>query len=341
MIIFLMNSEIELFQKNKKKSDKWVKLICGASNEDIVAIEDLCAIYSAAGVDYIDVAADPSIVQAARNGIKWAKEVFGASPGLMISISDGRDIHFRKAKFNPLKCPPNCPRPCENICPTFAIDYSGIKESKCYGCGRCINSCPLNLISEYEYNLSKNDLAQTLETIKPDAVEIHTEINRVDSFIKVARILKNSGIKLKKISVSCGLNKSKKNPKDLVKALWERYEILVEHNVPLIWQLDGKPMSGDLAPTTGKDTVKLWENIGSQLPPGLIQLAGGTNEKTHEFLKVNNFPDGIAFGSSARKIMQPLIECANKNNKKLHEYPEKMAVAIKKAQKLLKPWKLN
>ena len=90
--------------KTKKKKDKWIKLICGASNEDIVAIEDLCAIYSAAGVDYIDVAADQSIVEAARNGIKWAKEVCGASPGLMISISDGKDIHFRKAKFDPLKC---------------------------------------------------------------------------------------------------------------------------------------------------------------------------------------------------------------------------------------------
>ena len=71
-----MNSEIEIFEKNKKsKSDKWVKLICGASNEDVVAIEDLCAIYSAAGVDYIDVAAEESIVKAARNGIKWSKEV--------------------------------------------------------------------------------------------------------------------------------------------------------------------------------------------------------------------------------------------------------------------------
>ena len=39
-----MNSEIELFEKNKNGLDKWVKLICGASNEDIVAIEDLCAI---------------------------------------------------------------------------------------------------------------------------------------------------------------------------------------------------------------------------------------------------------------------------------------------------------
>ncbi len=336
-----MNSEINLVEKNKIGADKWVKLICGASNEDIVSIEDLCAIYSVAGVDYIDVAAEQSIVLAARAGITWAKEVCGASPGLMISISDGKDIHFRKAKFDPLKCPSNCSRPCEKICPTSAIDFSGVREKKCYGCGRCINSCPLNLISEYDYNLSNNDLPETLKKIKPDAVEIHTEINRIDSFIKVANLIKNSDIKLKKISVSCGLNQSQKKPIDLSKALWERYEILLEHNVPLVWQLDGRPMSGDIGATTGKDTVKLWKNIGSQLPPGLIQLAGGTNGKTHEFLELNNFPDGIAFGSYARKIIQPLIEYANQNNKKLYEYPEKMALAIKKAKNLLKPWKIS
>ncbi len=328
-------------KENKKEADKWVKLICGASNEDIVAIEELCAIYSVAGVDYIDVAADQSIVQAARNGIKWAEGVRGASPKLMISISDGKDIHFRKAKFDPLKCPANCPRPCEIICPTSAIDYTGVKKNKCYVFWRCIISCPINLISEYEYNLSNNDISHTLQTIKPDAVEIHTEINRIDSFVKLSDLIKNSEIKLKTISVSCGLNQSNKSPFDLSRALWDRYEILLEHNVPLIWQLDGRPMSGDLGPTTGKDAVKLWENISSQLPPGLTLLAGGTNGKTHEFLKMNNFPDGIAFGSYARKIMQPFIEYADKNNKKLYEYPEKMALAIKKAQNLLKPWKIS
>jgi hypothetical protein len=154
--------------------------------------------------------------------------------------------------------------------------------------------------------------------------------------------LKTSETKLENISISCGLNQSFKktqDPEDLLKALWERYEILNELNIPLIWQLDGRPMSGDLAPTTSRDSVKLFEKIGSDLPPGLVQLAGGTNEKTHGFLKSNNLPDGIAFGSAARKKMQPLIEFANKNNKRLYEYPERMALAIKKAQKFLEPWK--
>ena len=335
---------MNFLKKNKNNSDKWVKLICGASNEDVLAIEDLCAIYSAAGVDYIDVAAEQSIAKAARNGIKWSKKFFGTSPGLMISISDGKDIHFRKAKFDPSKCPPNCPRPCEKICPTNAIDNSGIKESKCYGCGRCIKSCPLNLISEYEYNLSKGNLLSTIEEIRPDAIEIHTEINHTDSFKEIVGILKNSDIQLKKISVSCGLNQSPnfpKEPSDFLQALWERYRILCELNIPLIWQLDGRPMSGDLAPSTGRDVVKLFERIGSHLPPGLIQLAGGTNSTTHKLLNANNFPDGIAFGSSARKIMQPFIEFANNNNKKLYEYPEKMSLAIAEARKLLYPWKRN
>jgi len=120
---------------------------------------------------------------------------------------------------------------------------------------------------------------------------------------------------------------------------WLDKEILKKFDIPLIWQLDGRPMSGDLAPTTSRDAVKLFEKIGSDLPPGLIQLAGGTNEKTHQFLESNNLPDGIAFGSAARKIMQPFIEFAHKNNKKLYEYPEKMALAIKKAKKFLEPWK--
>ena len=106
---------------SKNKKDKWIKLICGASNEDIVAIEDLCAIFTAAGVDYIDVAAEESIAHAAKKGIEWAEKIFKNSPGLMISISDGNDIHFRKAKFDPLKCPPNCLRPCERVCPLSLI----------------------------------------------------------------------------------------------------------------------------------------------------------------------------------------------------------------------------
>ena len=62
-------------------------------------------------------------------------------------------------------------------------------------------------------------------------------------------------------------------------------------------------------------------------------------KKLHELLNSNNLPDGIAFGRSARKIMQPHSDFYNKTNKRLYEYPELMALANKKAKKFLEPWK--
>ncbi len=328
-----------LTNQQKYENNKCVKLICGASNEDLASIEDLCAIYSAAGVDYIDIAADPSVADAARSGINWSMERFGNIPKLMVSISDGKDIHFRKATFNPSICPEDCPRPCEKICPTFAINHDGINKDKCYGCGRCINSCPLNLISEYEYRLSQNSLKDILQTIKPDAIEIHTAINRAESFKKVAKIIKNSRINLKSISVSCGLSQSNAETSDLIRTFWERYSILKEHGAQLIWQLDGRPMSGDLAASATKAAVKLWETMRNDLPPGLIQLAGGTNGNTYKLFKSNKLPDGIAFGGAARKLVQPIIEDSLRKNQKIYENPEKMHIAITKAKALMNPWK--
>ena len=101
-------------------SGRWVKLIAGASNQDLVAIEDLAAIYALAGVHCVDVAADGAVVAAARRGIAWARQRHGEAtdgalnwqePWLMVSLSDGEDPHFRKAWFDPLRCPPPAPGP--------------------------------------------------------------------------------------------------------------------------------------------------------------------------------------------------------------------------------------
>ena len=50
----------------------WVKLICGASNQDLATIGDLCALFAVAGVHCVDVAADLAVVRAAREGLDWA-----------------------------------------------------------------------------------------------------------------------------------------------------------------------------------------------------------------------------------------------------------------------------
>ncbi|MFM7437520.1 MAG: hypothetical protein ACKO2V_02805, partial [Snowella sp.] len=55
------------------RSGKWVKLICGASFQDLAAIRNLVLVYSLAGVDCVDVAADGAVITAAREGIFAAK----------------------------------------------------------------------------------------------------------------------------------------------------------------------------------------------------------------------------------------------------------------------------
>ena len=60
---------VKFFDYNQESKNKWIKLNCGASNEDIIAIENLSAVYTAAAIDYIDVAAEESIVNAAKKGI--------------------------------------------------------------------------------------------------------------------------------------------------------------------------------------------------------------------------------------------------------------------------------
>jgi len=50
----------------------WVKFICGASNQDLPLIRNLCYIYTLAGVDCIDISADLAVITIACDGINAA-----------------------------------------------------------------------------------------------------------------------------------------------------------------------------------------------------------------------------------------------------------------------------
>ncbi|KAJ4839575.1 hypothetical protein Tsubulata_036846 [Turnera subulata] len=76
----------------------WVKLICGASFEDVVDIRNLSLVYTLAGVDCIDCAADESVINAVSEGIEAARNILHfRRPWVMISVNDDQDLHFRKA----------------------------------------------------------------------------------------------------------------------------------------------------------------------------------------------------------------------------------------------------
>ncbi|QQE66292.1 hypothetical protein GFS31_29900 [Leptolyngbya sp. BL0902] len=346
-----------------------MKLICGASYQDMPTIRRLAMIYALAGVDCVDVAADVAVVAAARQGLadaqslvkRWARDESlnqtntSATPGiwhylgqdlpwLMVSLNDSEDPHFRKAHFDPNRCPPDCHRPCETLCPTQAIqfadaslepsaspDLSGVIPNLCYGCGRCIAVCPVqNIVAQSHQARPEDFSAEALSLV--DAVEIHTQAGRQREFAALWRRLEPWRNHLKLVSISC--------PDDphLEAYLQDLYAIMAPLDIPLIWQTDGRPMSGDLGKGTTHATIRLAQKVLATNLPGYVQLAGGTNGYTASKLRelglvrpdsstqmdysdgpttdptpaIGHHPQrriaGIAYGSYARTLVMPILE---------------------------------
>lgn len=332
---------------------RFVKLICGAGNQDLAAIEDLCAVYSLAGVHCIDVAADAAVAAAARRGMGWAVERGASQPWLMLSLSDGADPHFRKARFDPTRCPSDCPRPCQRVCPALAIGASGgVLEERCYGCGRCLPACPLGLIDEQQVLLSPEVVPQLLAAVQPDAVELHTQAGRQEAFAQRVQQVQASGVPLQRLAVSCGLERGASakdgggsapaatplSARELAHELWERFALVRHSGLKPLWQLDGRPMSGDVGAGTARSAVKLLEAIRPWAPPGPLQLAGGTNAHTAGLLPPNSGAAGVAFGGMARSLLQPVLLEAEARGGSLRDCPELLEQALNLAEALLAPW---
>ncbi|MBE9013815.1 4Fe-4S ferredoxin, partial [Pseudanabaenaceae cyanobacterium LEGE 13415] len=101
--------------------------------------------------------------------------------------------------------------------------------------------------------------------------------------------------------------------------LWSLYELIQPLPCELIWQTDGRPMSGDIGDGATRACVKLGEKILATDIPGNIQLAGGTNRHTVPKLEalgmlhnrdrtsVSRWVSGIAYGSYARSLLLPVL----------------------------------
>ena len=295
----------------------WFKLICGASYQHLPAVRSLALVYSLAGADCVDVAADPAVIAAAREGIEVAQKLSDKSdksafPWLMVSINDGEDPHFRKAKFDVTQCPSDCPQPCVRVCPAEAIDLTrgGVIDSICYGCGRCIPICPIELITTQSYISSWEQVLPWIESMAVDAVEIHTSVGHYNEFKQVWQKISPSIGRLKLLAISCT------DAPDVIDYLRSLYELISPLPVPLIWQTDGRSMSGDIGRGTTHETIAFARKVLQAQLPGYIQLAGGTNDYTVDKLKQAKIlgrsdilpkVSGLAYGSYARAILSSTI----------------------------------
>lgn len=320
------------------KEGRWIKLICGASYQHLPAIRDLALVYGLAGVDCIDVAADPAVIEAVKDAFEailhcrqteqldLPHNSFASAkrPFLMVSFSDGEDPHFRKATFDASTCPIDCPRPCESICPAAAIafteDVQGVLKDRCYGCGRCLPVCPIQHIQTVTHATSPAAIApDVLSAI--DAVELHTQVGRYDAFMQLWSVIRPYLPHLSLVSISC------QDHEHVIDYLWQIYRGIQPLAVPLIWQTDGRSMSGDLGKGTTHATLRFAQKVLQSGPPGFVQLAGGTNN--HTVTKLDQLTSssgthwfntdravrtgkptfgGIAYGSFARRLIMPLLD---------------------------------
>jgi Fe-S-cluster-containing hydrogenase component 2 len=322
---------------NSLENGTWVKLICGASYQDLPFIRNLSFLFALAGVDCIDCAADSAVVRSVDQGIVGALayanrfRISLKRPLIMISINDDEDPHFRKASFDTSHCPPDCSKPCERVCPASAIAlqsdqngflipfHQGVIQNKCYGCGRCVPVCPVQNIETTLFSSCHGSVIDSLLESEPiDAIEIHSRAESIQHFKQLWDSIGPS-FETHLSLVSISFPDGGEYLEEFLRTV-ERIIVKESTKYQVIWQADGKPMSGDIGRGTTMATVKLAKKVLSLRLRGYVQCAGGVNDYTisvlneldlrprKEKVDTGNSVAGIAFGSFARRRLIELLQ---------------------------------
>jgi hypothetical protein len=185
-------------------------------------------------------------------------------------------------------------------------------------------------------------------------VEIHTLLGRGEAFERRLQQVADAGLPLRRLAVSCGLEQDPetagpppcRSPARLARELWQRFVPVRRHGFRPLWQLDGRPMSGDVGRGTAHAAVNLLMAVRPLAPPGPLQLAGGTNASSLALLRrraggprrARALAAGVAFGGQARSLLASLVQEAERRGRRLLDDPELWPLGLERARELIAPW---
>lgn len=285
------------------ENGQFFKLVCGAGNEDLESVKRHVYIYAKAGCKIFDLSAHRDVLESAKEGARLA----GVNDvHYCISVGIKGDPHISKAGVNSsvcIKCG-NCSRNCPNsaIYPPNTID-----DKKCIGCGMCAKKCPTGAITMYEKDVNVENILPELVKNGAEILELHIMGHDNNDLEHKWRVINDCAPKLASICID---RENFGNKEAIVKI-----KEMLQYRKPYttIIQADGIPMSGgeDDYKTT-LQAVAMAEIIQNANLPVYLILSGGTNSKTLELShQCKIYPNGVAIGSWARKIVKPYLSLSD------------------------------
>ncbi|MDX1918032.1 MAG: LdpA C-terminal domain-containing domain [Candidatus Caenarcaniphilales bacterium] len=289
------------------KERRMFKFICGASYSDFNAVLNFSKVFSRAGAHLIDVAAHPTIVSAAREGIENSGISPEKSPAIMVSLSldHQQDPHFRRVALDTKACD-TCGA-CIMDCPTQAFSIKDrqlqYQKERCYGCGACVPLCHVDALTPEPLAAFQPSVLPELWQLGARALEIHVGPN----FYWLEPYLH----KIKEISpepwlLSICLGSSFASYSELQEQGQEIYNLL---GADAIVQIDGKAMSGHQR----ADSNMLQALAGAQAlleleKPLYVQVSGGANDRIRDLLDQFGIrAHGVGMGGYAKKLIDPYL----------------------------------
>jgi len=288
---------------------QFLKLVCGAGNEDPVEVNRLVTVYTLAGAAGLDLSANPSIVRSAREGIRRAEDLaprMGRAirhvPFITVSVGLEGDPHIRKASILEDRCT-RC-QVCRDACEQNAITGEcTVVTIRCIGCGKCEEVCPEGAIAFTDTRL---DLAQVLpECLREGAemVELHAVSEDEEQVMADWQVI-NELVPTNYLSMC--MDRSLLSNRQITDRIQRMYRITGER---LIIQADGAPMSGgeDDYHTT-LQAIATADIVAKSGVPVKILASGGTNSRTRSLADLCGVAiHGVSLGTFARKAVRRWI----------------------------------